>query len=165
MAMLTMDKQKALMRGFSGTHKVKLWNAKYRTLLDEVDFTNEEKQHLQKLFMFLKPKHYDTKEGFAELQNFVRKWQKDAEKNLNWSEKEFFLYTSTLYTIDEINAYLTEIKEKNMGGGDDCECIYSIYCVFAKGSSYAYCDTDAICSAIAECGIVGTSNCKGICVD
>ncbi len=164
MAALPMEKQRALMRGFSGEHKVQLWNEKFRSLLTEVNLTDNEKSHLQKLFVFLSPEHYDTQSDFAELQAFVQEWSKEAEENLGWGEKEFFLYASTLFTIAEFNEYVISARQKYMERDDDqseCECLYSWYCTVAH--SGAVCSTTTDCNVTEGCGILGTSNCRGIC--
>ncbi len=148
------------MRGFTGDHKVNLWNEKFRTLLAEEALTDKEKNHLRKLFSFIKPEHYDTKSGFAELKSFVEKWKNEAETNLAWGEKEFFLYTSILFTVPEFNEYIVSERQKYMQDDSDCECIYSIYCEFRNHTT---CDETSGCHTSDGCGIVGTSNCTGRC--
>ena len=165
LAMIPLRKQVPLFRSFKPEKKVQLWNEKLSLLIASSNLTEKEKTHISKLKDYLKPHHYGNKEKRKEFQDFAYEWEAYAREYLFWDDYELYIYVHTLLSEEEI---LKQISNRGVddliitppGGKPDCECLYDIYCAFGL----QLCDKKSGCNQTdGGCGIVGTSNCRGVC--
>jgi hypothetical protein len=162
------EQQIGLYRSFKGKQKIKLWNEKLNYLLTTQNLSEDEKAYLLKLFSFVKPFHFDDPKGKIEFKKFASEWEKDVRSKLGWGDKKVFLYTNILLTIEEFETGLkkrelekaksvSNLKSPASVKPPDCGCYYSISC------GYAQVCVDGSCNKTDGCGILGTSNCTGLC--
>ncbi len=102
-------------------------------------------------------------------ERFFDKKKEDFYRNFS-TEQLFFLiehpFIKPGFSIKFANQYITNISFTINGKSDSgdlaiegsCECLYDIGCGFGN-----ICNKKAPCSGGTDCGLFGTSRCKGVC--
>lgn len=156
----------------SAAEKSSLWQTKLNAVLDNDNqkLTNRQREIVAEIKGMLEK--YSMEDLIANSQigeNFLN--QHLSEYAQHFTTKQLYLLIENPYyvknfSIFNADAYLAVLKsgdEYQLGVAapsvSDCSCYYNISCGLIGG----YCDWKAGCIQVAECGLFGTSNCKGKC--
>lgn len=167
-ASLSLDRQRAIFRALSGEQKVQLWHGKLQSIMLDIALTDSEKQELSTLFNFLEPRHYDTKKGLKEIQDYATAWETKMRTEYNWTDEKLYFYTHTWLTKTELDAAILQEglvslrKAARNEDAEDCNCRYDSDCRYESGGSD--CDSDKNCKLVRPgCGALNAFSCDGLC--
>jgi len=159
------DKQSGLFVSFTPQQKARIYQEKYDYLMGLEILSQKEKEQLTKLFQLVTPEIYQNEANRTKFNILANEWEKETKELLGWSDSEIFLHTHTWLTLEEIEDVITRnmsyMGEVAFGRKPNCTCLYDTYCWFLSlgTETCAY----GNCEEVLECGIVGNSNCKGLC--
>lgn len=166
---LSMSRQMAIYRGLTSEKKVELWKAKKHLVHQSGILSEAEYNDYSRLFDYMKPYHYDSAKGMQELRNYAGEWKALMQDKYSWDEEKLFVFSHIWMTRQEfLQAILCDsVITKGNGapgthGDGTCDCSYSIYCQ-TSGLGRVCSDKDKCKQGDGGCGIVGSSNCTGIC--
>lgn len=162
---MPLNRVRAIYRGFSDEKKANLWLEKinsYSSILE-----GQEKESYLELKKIV-AEYYCTPGGKKSIDDLVSRWEEQMRSRFGWDDETLFFASCTWLTYDEyILASLMQYQEIQIRYDpindkiDDCECIYNIGC---PGGFSCEKNTPQGCNEVVDCGIVGTSPCKGICM-
>lgn len=155
--------------------KIDLWNTKWSSILknDNDKLTEAQKDIIKSIQNFV------NKETLARLFAQPSLGEKFMNDNLayfqkNFTNNELYLITECPYyeenfSITKADEYIKKLSRYPINtinrettiarlATDTCECYYSLSCGWDR-----LCDTSDDCKTITGCGIVGSSNCTGMC--
>jgi len=169
LATFDIEKQQGLFRSFAPKQRSRIFHEKYDYLMGLDDLSAQEKEQLAKLYQLVTPEIYTTEINKKAFNEFAAVWVEETKQLLGWGDTEIFLYTHTWLTLEEVKKRIETLKTSTKFRTDDdpphgdvpnCMCYYSVYCIFsAKGFECV----DGNCNVVDGCGVVGTSNCTGLC--
>ncbi|GAB1418005.1 hypothetical protein MASR2M12_07700 [Bacteroidales bacterium] len=178
LATLPPSLQKAIYRTLTGAENYDLWMEKLDIVKNDTsrsDLKNEVEVLIEKMNHAWYER--DMKESLNESDSiFLYNWEKQILESKIIDSATFIINFCTLMTANEIDSLLSYsevldhswIEDFNLPEittsfkattAQDCSCRYDIYCNFFLAEE---CKTGG-CNLVYDCGIVGSSACKGLC--
>lgn len=152
----------------SGEQKVALWKDKLQYILNCPELTSDEKQELETMFTYLEPRHYDTKKGLKEIQQYAELCENKLRSEYGWSDEKLYLYTYTWLTKEELDKAILQESLSSLRISTrnetvpDCECRTDSDCQYSPG--LGICNDNRNCEIVREkCGFMKVWPCMGMC--
>lgn len=172
---LPLNYQIPAFRALSNEKKAELWREKLNIIRAKNYWTEEEKNHINKLNQLICPEVYN-KEKSKNIKDRLHNWEQYAYDKMNWDSTFVFFNFCTFSTEKEFlranmefnpkayswlgkNHGLKNTREQNPPPPKpDCICRSNWYCL------QGYCDKKDTCKETWDgCGIIGSSSCQGLC--
>lgn len=175
---LPVQLQRGLFRAFPAENKIALWHGKLTEIMKDQNLSDAEKNELKTLIEQVRPYHYSTGKGKKEFEIFIAQWEQKMYDEYDWTGEKIFFYASTWMTREEyesnfIEHSLNDMKKSTSSTGKlgtigidlggtkpDCDCRSTAYCYLFTEERKC---TDAKCISVTDCGIMGWSDCDGVC--
>lgn len=169
---LPLNKARAIYRGLPNERKATLWQIKINDYVIDKGLHGEEKSAYCELLQII-PLLYGSNTIQKEAYVIIEDWEKMMREKYGWMDEDIFWSSCTWMTKNEYEkAQVLQYRyygrsTKSPGGpgisSDDemieCECIWNIGC----GGGMTCERKPDPCEHIQDCGILGSSNCKGVC--
>jgi len=171
----SVDTQRAIYNSLPSPGKYRIWVEKLT--LAKSSLSAEEQNHLQAAIIHLSPSDWESSETKKTLNIWITEWENNGVRKFGWDSTKRFLIAETWLTESELLTFMTRYDaartnaERNAiantaapypgtgGYTDDCTCRSSLACKWFTST----CE-DGGCNRIQDCGLIGTSNCEGLCV-
>lgn len=169
---LPLNKARAIYRGLTNEHKASLWQLKVEDYIKTEGLIGDEKNSYSQLLQII-PQLYGKGRIEDDTYLAIEVWEQKMREDYNWTDEDLFWSSCTWMTKEEyqkalVLQYRYYGRTTKSGGGpeindDDekteCECIWNIGC----GGGLSCERLPDPCEVIQDCGILGSSNCKGVC--
>ena len=169
---MPLSRARAILRGLSVERKMSLWQEKYELVKEKGLLSKEELEAYKQLIQRnTKATYTDIKVKKSFLQ-YAEQWSANMKSSYGWNDEKLFFYTETWmleeeYYISLLRDLAKQGRGVEEGDGDsstepdlkDCNCLYDMGC---PGLGYN-CDKSKRCKYVDDCGLLGHSNCKGLC--
>ena len=155
------DKQSALWVSFLPAQKAKIYQSKYKYLMELNNLSEKEKEYLTDLYRQITPTLYSSDKEGKKLTEFYEKWKNEVMDKFGWENIDVYFYAETWFTYDEFWKWVEFKKSPSVKTGKElnCDCISSAGCI-GRG----LCDTNNKCKAgKKKCGAASNEDCTGLC--
>ena len=161
---LSMDQQRAILRGLPADKKANLWREKLAYIMQDSKLSEEEKQEVKNIYDYFIPYFY-SQDGLEEAEEYAKKWINHMQTTYTWDNDMVYYHIFTWLTAEEYEKVLLQeslktlrVSTRSEADAPDCECRYDSECHNDRD-----CNIKANCKITGKCGIGGQWSCDGLC--
>ena len=151
---LEKDIQFAVWRSMTTENKKRIFDEKIEKVMADEPLTTLESDFLLTIRNYYQVDMYENPDT-----TLFNSWEQYAIDTLGWTMNRITAYVGMWATLEEINRELEPGQLPNGSTDPDCHCRYDIACSWAYGG----CVDTKTCQIKRGCGLLGTSDCKGLC--
>ena len=159
--------QKSIYAAMKTEQKIELWKSKITAVL-KLPWNEKERTHIESLLAIIekKPYFFDSalhKNNADEIDLFSYNWINHAKEELGW-EDEIYAVGVTLNSIVMKDGQIVVIENyANDTSTIKTRSEYACNCSYNVGCSPKYTCIDHPCQIVSNCGVLGLSDCTGMC--